>query len=267
MAVNEAAPSEGIKPGKTGLIAIYLAFFAVVVRTSSIQISRAMLLQYLVLELVFLLLFTWLIWQLSAPALLRHAYFGLQSVLILWMFSMRPQFDFVVVLFILLAYQVALVFSGATRRIWIGILIALTLGSLVYYQGLWHGLALSMTNIAAEIVIPAYIIVSHELENSRVRSQGLLAELQEKHQALRKYTQQVEELTALQERNRLARELHDTVSQLIFSISLTTRSAQILLEKDPQRVRVQLKELQGMTGEALGQLRSFISQLRPPAEQ
>jgi signal transduction histidine kinase len=68
----------------------------------------------------------------------------------------------------------------------------------------------------------------------------------------------------MQERNRLARDLHDTVSQLIFSISLTTRSAQLLLEKDPARLPEVLKRLQQMTSDALSQLRSFITQLRPP---
>ena len=68
----------------------------------------------------------------------------------------------------------------------------------------------------------------------------------------------------MQERNRLARELHDTVSQLIFSISLTARSAQLLLKRDPARVPEQLNRLQEMTTDALSQLRSLITQLRPP---
>ena len=68
----------------------------------------------------------------------------------------------------------------------------------------------------------------------------------------------------MQERNRLARELHDTVSQLIFSINLTTRSAQLLLKQEPARVADQLNLLQKMTTNALTQLRSLITQLRPP---
>jgi two-component system NarL family sensor kinase len=75
----------------------------------------------------------------------------------------------------------------------------------------------------------------------------------------------VEDLAAIQERNHLARELHDTVSQLIFSINLTTRSAQVLLSKNElARVADQLNLLQGMTTDALAQLRSLISELRPP---
>ena len=44
---------------------------------------------------------------------------------------------------------------------------------------------------------------------------------------------------------------------------LTARSAQLLLERDPGRVPEQLLRLQEMTGEALSQLRSLITQMRP----
>jgi signal transduction histidine kinase len=73
----------------------------------------------------------------------------------------------------------------------------------------------------------------------------------------------VEELAAMEERNRLARELHDSVSQTMFSLLLATRSAQILLERDPVRVRPQLEQLQELTQSALAQMRSLIAELRP----
>jgi signal transduction histidine kinase len=81
---------------------------------------------------------------------------------------------------------------------------------------------------------------------------------------LQSYAGRVEEMAAMQERDHLARELHDTVSQSIFSISLTARSAQLLLERDPARVPEQLDRLKEMTAESLSQLRAFITQLRPP---
>jgi signal transduction histidine kinase len=91
----------------------------------------------------------------------------------------------------------------------------------------------------------------------------LLRELEGKHKQLQAYASQVEELAALQERNHLVRELHDKVSQLLFGISLATRSAQLLMKKDPARVPEQLRLLEELTADALSQLRSFITQLRP----
>jgi signal transduction histidine kinase len=91
----------------------------------------------------------------------------------------------------------------------------------------------------------------------------MLGELQDTHRQLQAYADQVEELAAMEERNRLARELHDSVSQTLFSIVLHTRSAQILLERDPPRIRPQLQRLQELTQNALAQMRGLIAQLRP----
>jgi len=162
-----------------------------------------------------------------------------------------------------LCYPASIFFTGRMRWTWIIGMVFLTCGSLIFYLGIIRGLALSLTTMAGEIVLPAFLIVNHETEIAKTRSQALLNELQETHQQLQLYASQVEGLAAVQERNRLARELHDTVSQLIFSINLTTRSAQLLFKKDPARIPEHLNRLQEMSTDALGQLRSLITQLRP----
>jgi signal transduction histidine kinase len=95
-------------------------------------------------------------------------------------------------------------------------------------------------------------------------SEVLLAKLQQAHQELQVHAAQAEELAAARERNRLARELHDSVSQVIFGLTFTSQSARLLLDRDPARVPEQLDRLQEMTDSALGRLRSLIAQLRPP---
>lgn len=252
-----------LKPGRIGLIAIYLAFAAVVARTLTSESTGLLLPRYLWLELVYLALYTVALWKPRLPVWMMHCYFILQSALALLILSLNPEFDFVAVLFFLLGYQASLFFSGRLRWAWVSAFVLLTGGSLMFYLGFLQGLALALTTMAATIVIPAYVIVNHEIELAKTNSQALIDELQDAHQQLQSYTSQVEELAAIKERNRLARDLHDTVSQLIFSISLTACSAQLLLEKDPPRVAEQLERLQGMTAEALSQLRSFITQLRP----
>lgn len=259
-------PAQPLKPGPIGTAAMYLTFTAVVARTLAVKEIRPLLSWYLGLELVYILLFTVFIWRHELPRWLFHLYLGIQCALVLKMLSLCPDFDFVVVLFLILAYQVSLAFTGWNRWIWISFLVLLTAGSLIFFLGWIKGLALALTTMAAEIVLPAYVMVNHETELAQARSQQLLNELQDTHQQLQRYADQVEELAAIQERNRLASELHDTVSQLIFSINLTARSAQLLLERDPARVPQQLNLLQEMTSSALGQLRSLITQMRPPQQ-
>jgi signal transduction histidine kinase len=69
----------------------------------------------------------------------------------------------------------------------------------------------------------------------------------------------------LEERNRLARELHDSVSQQLFSMTLTAPAARAQLEKNPQRAAAQLDRLQETATAALAEMRALIFQLRPPA--
>jgi signal transduction histidine kinase len=252
-----------LKPSWLALAVLYLVFTAVVFRTFAIEENRPLIGWYLGFELVYLILYTVGFFLFNLPGWVKHLYLVLQSAIVWYMISWRPEFDFLVLLFLLLSYPASLFLTVKTRWIWILGLVLLTGGSLIFYLGLIRGLALSLTTMAAEIVVPAFIIVNHETETARARSQALLNELQDTHQQLQMYASQVAELAAVQERNRLARELHDTVSQLIFSINLTTSSAQLLLKKDPTRVPEQLSRLQEMTTDALSRLRSLISQLRP----
>lgn len=252
-----------IKPSRVALIAIYVVFVAVVARTLTYSDIRPLLLWYLLLEFVYIVLFTLFFSKPHSPAGLKHLYFVFQSLLVWIILSLHTTFDFIVVLFLLLGYQASLFFTGRTRWIWVLALVLLTGGSLIFYLGTLRGLALSLTTVASEIVILSFVIVNEEIEAARRESQTLLNELQATHEQLQSYITQVEELTAIEERNHLARELHDTVSQLIFSISLTSRSAQLMLEKDPARAEAEISHLQSTSSAALGQLRSLITKLRP----
>jgi len=265
--MNQAAKSQPaqapIRLGRVGYVVFYLVFAALLARTLVVEGLRPQLPAFLAGELLFLLLFSLVLWAPGLKDWLLHIYFTFQSLLVLWLISRYTEFDFMILLYLLLSAQASVVFRGRRRWGWVGIFVMLSGGSLVYFLGPARGLALSLTTIAGEFIIPAYIMVYHENEQARHQSQALLSELEVANQRLQSYACQVEDLAALQERNRLARQLHDTVSQLVFSVSLTARSAQVLLENDPSRLPEQFELLQSMTGEALAQLRSLITQLRP----
>jgi signal transduction histidine kinase len=77
--------------------------------------------------------------------------------------------------------------------------------------------------------------------------------------------EQSRELSVLSERNRLALELHDVVSQKLFSLVLSAEAAGTQLERDPPAARAQVERLGELAREALDELRSLILGLRPPA--
>jgi signal transduction histidine kinase len=71
------------------------------------------------------------------------------------------------------------------------------------------------------------------------------------------------ELSIVEERNRLARELHDSVSQKLFGLVLGAESAGTLLDRDPEAAAEQVARLGELAQEALGELRELIFELRP----
>ncbi|WP_084516531.1 GAF domain-containing sensor histidine kinase [Microtetraspora niveoalba] len=71
------------------------------------------------------------------------------------------------------------------------------------------------------------------------------------------------ELTVIEERTRMAHELHDAVTQKLFSLRLTARAAASLLDTDPGRAARELDQVQRLAGEALSELRAVIVELRP----
>jgi signal transduction histidine kinase len=133
----------------------------------------------------------------------------------------------------------------------------------MFFLGFMRGLSLGILYVALEIVLAGFAVAFQDMETARAESQVMLAELKETHHQLELYASQVEELATIDERNRLARELHDTVSQTLFSIALTNQAAQILLKKDPGRAKVQLEKLHELTQSALTSMRDLITQLRP----
>jgi signal transduction histidine kinase len=73
------------------------------------------------------------------------------------------------------------------------------------------------------------------------------------------------ELTLVGERARIAHELHDAVSQKLFSLRLTAQAASALIARDPDRARAELAQVAALAAEAADELRSVVVELRPAA--
>ncbi|MGH9179049.1 MAG: histidine kinase [Acidimicrobiales bacterium] len=73
------------------------------------------------------------------------------------------------------------------------------------------------------------------------------------------------ELSVVEERNRLARELHDAITQTLFSLRLTLETAASLLATDPDRAGAELATARGLLDAVFAELRVLVFELRPPA--
>jgi PAS domain S-box-containing protein len=82
-------------------------------------------------------------------------------------------------------------------------------------------------------------------------------------QAQEELTRRIQERTAMEERQRLARELHDSVSQALYGISLGTHTACALFDTDRAKALEALNYVLSLAQAGLAEMRALIFELRP----
>ena len=121
--------------------------------------------------------------------------------------------------------------------------------------------------VAGEAVIGAFYLTEKLGAAAFDRSDEELIGLLAAHAAIAitnaRLYERSRELSILEERNRMALELHDVVSQKLFSLSLGADSAATLIDRDPVAAREQLVRVSELARECLAELRTLILGLRP----
>lgn len=128
-----------------------------------------------------------------------------------------------------------------------------------------EALALALVYAAGSALTAAYIWSTRKARIIQDGQQAVVLELQQANQKLEFLARQQQQLAAVRERQRLARELHDSVTQTIFSMTLTTQSARLLQARDPQKVAGQLDRLDQLARSAMAEMQVLISQLTSEA--
>ena len=205
-----------------------------------------------------------------------HLYLAVQTSILVALTIATTIEDFAALPFMSLLLIAMTIFPPKIAFRWIGILIVTLIVSMIAYGIMYHGISAGMILLTALVYITVYLFVGafmavirqletarSEAEVARRKSEELLAELQVAHQQLQAHTGQAEELAVIAERNRLARNLHDSVSQTVFSMTLSAEAARILFDRDVSRAALELDKLQALAKSALAEMRSLVFELRP----
>lgn len=103
-------------------------------------------------------------------------------------------------------------------------------------------------------------LVSVLLAERRTQEQLSLA-----HQQLRDYAMQIEELAAVQERNRIAREIHDSLGHALTTLNVQLQTASKLWQRDPLEAKPFLDQAQRLGKVAMQEVRQSVNALRADA--
>jgi len=202
-------------------------------------------------------------WLSRRSRLYTHLYLGLQTGIAIGLSLIPPKFDYYSILLVPLTLQAVHVLQPRTGFRWIGTFVVIMAAFMFYGQAFNKALALVLIFAVLYLVFGSYAVVARQTEAAREKSQVLLDELQTAHRQLQNYAAQAEDMAVIRERNRLARHLHDSVTQTLFTMTLTTDAALLLFDRDPARAVPQLDKLQALARSALAEMRSLISALRP----
>jgi signal transduction histidine kinase len=110
------------------------------------------------------------------------------------------------------------------------------------------------------------ISVANVIEAEK-KTQMLLVENRRQNQLLEEYAKQIEMVTLLEERNRLARDLHDTVGHTFTSVIMGLDAVSFLMKTSPEKAQEQLDMLSSVMRKSLGEIRTQIHQISPSGER
>ncbi|RIX52988.1 sensor histidine kinase [Paenibacillus nanensis] len=161
-------------------------------------------------------------------------------------------------------------------KLWIGLLILLLSGGFGYWAAQRFGRRLDTLYLSLKQMVNGNyeVRISEEGNNSFIQIYREFNELAEQMEEKMKVLQRMgeekvlteaasNEAAVLEERKRLARDLHDTVSQQLFAIHMCASSLPKLQQVDQERALSVLDQLIQMSNLAQKQMRNFIAQLRP----
>lgn len=192
-------------------------------------------------------------------------YFGVQTALIFCGMLLYYEFDFFALLFMPLGGQAMFLLPRKKAIAWIAIFsITILVGQAIQFR-FANSFPFTLLYLGGLASVASFSTLMLRTNEARIQSDRLLDELQKAHGQLQDYAGQAEELATAKERNRLARELHDSVAQTLYGLTLQAEAAARELSKgQTDKASEQLREIRDSAQQSLQETRLLIFELRPP---
>jgi signal transduction histidine kinase len=144
-----------------------------------------------------------------------------------------------------------------------GLIVAGYVFAVKFHSGNWNEVWTTIPTVLAGLIyIMVFTQMALEEEESRTKSERLNVELEEANKRLKIYADEVEKLTIIQERNRLAREIHDGLGHYLTTINMQLQAAHAILKTDPLKADDAIEKARIQSKLALIDVRKSVSALR-----
>jgi signal transduction histidine kinase len=183
-------------------------------------------------------------------------YFAVQTLITLALLGLSGSRDTFNFLFYMLGIQAMLVLRARAAGALIAVFYLASSALVLWSRGAAGAISL-IFNAAVFFFTGVFGYILRQTEIARQENERLLDELQASQR-------QVQELAVFEERNRLARDLHDSAKQRAFALSAQLDAVHSLLRRDPAAAEVHLQRAEQVADHLRQELANLILQLRPP---
>lgn len=190
----------------------------------------------------------------------------LQTLLAGSLFVFEPGWSVFPIVFFVLSPQVMIDFPLKIGVVWLSVYTLITGFFMVSADGL-AGLLNLLPYLAGYAFFGLFGWTMVQAQAEKERSEHLLADLKITHEKLQRYTEQMQELTIADERNRIAREMHDTLGHRLTIVSVQLEGAQRLIFTNPQKVEQILGTVREQVREGLSELRRTVAMMRASVDE
>ncbi len=192
----------------------------------------------------------------------------LLTLFTLLMIALSINFTVLIILYFILSAHALFAFSNRGGYGWVLLFGVIT--TFFIMQLTWPDWQLGLLNglgaTCGYFFIGSAANAQRRAELASVESQRLLGELQAAHLQLQTYAAHAEALAVAEERNRLAREMHDTLGHRLTVAAVQLEGAQKLVARDPAKAETMVATVREQVVEGLTELRQTVAALREPIE-
>lgn len=190
-----------------------------------------------------------------------RVYTLVQSGVAIAMLYQAPTIDFLAMLLMPLSFQAVQFFHDLVGFAWIAGF-SLAMGGMMLLGLEWQaGLTMLLANTGANFLMGSFAHLIARTEQKQRENQRLFGDLQEAYRHLKDSAAQAEALSAATERHRLVRELHDSLTQTLFSMNLAVQSAQFSTGGMSSDAEEYLNRLQALARNAASEVQELTGQV------
>lgn len=193
---------------------------------------------------------------------------GVMTAATLALIALDVNFTALIILYFIFSARALLIFPDRVGYLWIlifGVITTITI-TVITWPTWQFGLLNGLGSTCGYFFMGSAANAQRRAELANTESRRLLGELQGAHRQLQAYADRVEELAVAEERNRLSREMHDTLGHRLTVAAVQLEGAQKLVSRDPAKAETMIATVREQVVEGLTELRQTVAALREPIE-